>query len=121
MKKIYVGNLSFQTDESKLEGLFSPFGTIKSVAIIRDRFSGDSRGFGFVEMEDDAEADTAIERLNATEFEGRNLTVNEARPPQPRTGGGFRGSREGGGFRGGREGGGGFRGDRDGGRRDYNR
>lgn len=112
MKKIYVGNLSFQTDEPKLEGLFAPFGAIKSVAIIRDRFSGDSRGFGFVEMENDAEADTAIERLNAAEFEGRNLTVNEARPPQSRTGGGFRS---------GREGGGGSRGERDGGRRDYSR
>lgn len=136
MKKIYVGNLSFQTDESKLEGLFAPFGAIKSVAIIRDRFSGESRGFGFVEMENDDEAATAIERLNSTEYEGRNLTVNEARPPQPKTGGGgFRGGREGGGFRGGGGGGGGFRGGREGsggfrggreggregGRREYNR
>lgn len=140
MKKIYVGNLSFQTDEAKLEALFTPFGSVKSAAIIRDRFSGDSRGFGFVEMEDDTEAQAAIDALNSTQFEGRSLTVNEARPPAPKTGGGgFRGgNREGGGFRGGgggsgggyRGGGGGGyrggesggnRGEREGGRRDFNR
>ncbi|MBI3760099.1 MAG: RNA-binding protein [Deltaproteobacteria bacterium] len=146
LKKIYVGNLSFQTDETKLEALFTPFGAVKSAAIIRDRFSGDSRGFGFVEMDDDAQAQAAIDALNSTEFEGRNLTVNEARPPAPKTGGGgFRGgNREGGGggYRGGGGGGGyraggggygggggsrssgessGYRGGREGGRRDFNR
>jgi cold-inducible RNA-binding protein len=78
-KKLYVGNLSFQTTEDELNGLFSQFGPVESVTIINDRDTGRSKGFGFVVMET-AEADKAIEQLNGSEFNGRNLTVNEARP-----------------------------------------
>jgi cold-inducible RNA-binding protein len=78
-KKLYVGNLSFQTTEDELNGLFSQFGPVESVTIINDRDTGRSKGFGFIVMES-AEADKAIEQLNGSEFNGRNLTVNEARP-----------------------------------------
>jgi RNA recognition motif-containing protein len=78
-KKLYVGNLSFQTTEDELNGLFSQFGPVESVTIINDRDTGRSKGFGFVVMET-AEADKAIEQLNGSEFNGRNLTVNETRP-----------------------------------------
>ena len=78
-KKLYVGNLAFQTTEEELNGLFSQFGAVESVTIITDRDTGRSKGFGFVVMED-ADADKAIEQLNGSQLGGRNLTVNEARP-----------------------------------------
>ena len=94
-KKLYVGNLPFQTTEDELDGLFGQVGSVESVRIITDRDTGRSRGFGFVEMGDE-EADKAIEQLNGTELDGRALTVNEARPQSPRQGGG--GGRGGGGY-----------------------
>ena len=78
-KKLYVGNLAFQTTEEELNGIFSQFGAVESVTIITDRDTGRSKGFGFVVMED-ADADKAIEQLNGSQLGGRNLTVNEARP-----------------------------------------
>src|SRR5215831_14687761 len=78
-KKLFVGNLSFQTTESELDGLFTQVGAVESVTIINDRDTGRSKGFGFVVMEG-GDADKAIERFNGTEFNGRALTVNEARP-----------------------------------------
>jgi RNA recognition motif-containing protein len=78
--KIYVGNLPFSATEQELNDLFSPFGTVASVAIINDRDTGRSRGFGFVEMDDDGGARKAIEELDSQDFGGRRLTVNEARP-----------------------------------------
>ena len=100
-KKIFVGNLSFQTTESDLDGLFSPIGTVESVSIITDRMTGRSKGFGFVEMSDE-DADKAIAQLNGTQLGGRALTVNEARPMVKkefgdRGGRGDRGDRRGGG------------------------
>jgi len=77
--KLYVGNLPFTITESELESFFSKAGTVNSTKIIFDRFSGKSRGFGFVEMSSDEEAQKAISELNGSEFEGRNLVVNEAR------------------------------------------
>ena len=96
--RIYVGNLSFNTDEPQIEALFAPLGSVESVKLIRDHATGRSRGFGFVEMTDDA-GKTACEQLDQHEFEGRRLTVNEAKP-QERSGGGYAG--------GGRSNGGGF-------------
>jgi RNA recognition motif-containing protein len=84
--RLYVGNLSFQTDEPQLEQLFATIGTVESVRLVRDRDTGRSRGFGFVEI-DDAGGRTACETLNQQEFEGRRLTVNEARPQESRSGG----------------------------------
>jgi cold-inducible RNA-binding protein len=78
-KKLYVGNLAFQTTEEELNGIFSQFGAVESVTIITDRDTGRSKGFGFVVMED-ADVDKAIEQLNGSQLGGRNLTVNEARP-----------------------------------------
>ncbi len=78
-KKLYVGNLSFQTTEEELNSLFGQFGAVESATIINDRDTGRSKGFGFVVMED-ADAEKAITQLNRSEFNGRNLTVNEARP-----------------------------------------
>src|SRR6185295_13558513 len=78
-KRLYVGNLSFQTTEEDLNGLFSQFGAVESVTIITDRDTGRSKGFAFVVMEE-ADATKAIEQLNGSQFGGRNLTVNEARP-----------------------------------------
>jgi cold-inducible RNA-binding protein len=78
-KKLYVGNLAFQTTEEELNGIFSQFGAVESVTIITDRDTGRSKGFGFVVMED-ADAEKAIEQLNGSQLGGRNLTVNEARP-----------------------------------------
>ena len=78
-KKLYVGNLSFQTTESDLDGLFAQVGAVESVTIINDRDTGRSKGFGFVVM-GDQDADKAIEQFNGKEFNGRALTVNEARP-----------------------------------------
>jgi len=95
--RIYVGNLSFNTDESTVEQLFAPLGAVESVKLIRDHATGRSRGFGFVEMADDA-GKAACEQLDQHEFEGRRLTVNEAKP-QERTGGYAGGGRSnGGGF-----------------------
>lgn len=103
-KKIYVGNLSFQATEDQVRGLFTEFGNIESLAMINDRDTGRFRGFAFVEMEDSA-ANAAINALNGKEFDGRELTVNEARPREERSSGG------GGGYRGGGSGGGNRRND----------
>jgi cold-inducible RNA-binding protein len=89
-KKIYVGNLSFQTTESDITDAFSGFGAVESVSIITDRDTGRSKGFGFVQMAE-ADADKAISTLNGTELGGRSLTVNEARPMVKRDSGGFGG------------------------------
>jgi len=102
-KKIYVGNLSFQATEDQVRDLFSEFGNIESIAMITDRETGRFRGFAFVEMEDSA-ANAAIKALNGKQVGDRELTVNEARPREERSGGG------GGGYRGGSGGGGGYRG-----------
>jgi RNA recognition motif-containing protein len=96
-KKLYVGNLAYSVDNQSLEMLFSQFGTIRSADVIMDRSTGQSKGFGFVEMEDAGEADAAIEALNGKEHEGRSLNVNEARPREPRSGGGGGGGGYGGG------------------------
>jgi len=85
-KKIYVGNLSFQTTESDLSDLFNAFGAVEAVSIITDRDTGRSKGFGFVSMDSEA-ADKAIAQFNGTDFNGRALTVNEARPMVKREGG----------------------------------
>ncbi len=77
---IYVGNLNFKVTESDLEGLFKEYGTIGSVKIISDKYSGRSKGFGFVSMDDNEEANKAIEGLNGTTLQDREMTVNEARP-----------------------------------------
>src|SRR3954469_7560840 len=106
-RKIYVGNLSYNVTSSDLEQLFSPHGQVQSAEVIQDRESGRSKGFGFVEMGSDEEATAAINALNGAEHDGRNLTVNEAKPKEPRSGGGYGGG--GGGGRGGYGGGGGGR------------
>jgi RNA recognition motif-containing protein len=85
---IYVGNLPFEIDDAELERTFTPFGEVSSARVIQDRFSGRSRGFGFVEMADDTQADAAIQALNGKDFSGRPLTVNEAKPREDRGGGG---------------------------------
>jgi RNA recognition motif-containing protein len=111
-KKIYVGNLSFDTTDDKLNQLFATFGQVTSANVIMDRLTGRSRGFGFVEMENNAEADKAIAALNGKDVEGRALKVSEAQPREdkPRGGGGFGGGGGyGGGGGGGRRGGGGGR------------
>ncbi len=91
-QKMYVGNLSFQSTEGDLESLFAQVGEVESVRIITDRDTGRSRGFGFVEMSDENAA-KAIEQFNGTELDGRELTVNEARPQVRRDGGGGGGGR----------------------------
>jgi cold-inducible RNA-binding protein len=103
---IYVGNLSFDTTEDQLRQAFSAFGEVTSAAIIADKFSGESRGFAFVEMPEKSAAIAAISGLNGQELNGRTLNVNEARP---RTEGGGGRSGGGGGHRGGGSGGGGGR------------
>jgi RNA recognition motif-containing protein len=100
--KLYVGNMSFDTTESALSELFAPCGSVVSCNLIMDRFTNKSRGFGFVEMSSQAEATKAIAELNGKDFEGRALTVNEAKPREERSGGG-------GGYGGGGGGGGGRR------------
>jgi RNA recognition motif-containing protein len=102
---IYVGNLSFDAGEEDVRAQFEGFGQITSVAIIKDKFTGRPRGFAFVEMAQDTEAQAAIAALNGKDFKGRPLTVNEARPRTENRGGGgggggFRGNRSGGGDRG---------------------
>ncbi len=116
--KLYVGNLSFSIDETSLQQMFSEFGSVTSAKIIMDRDSGRSKGFGFVEMSSAAEAQAAIQKMNGHEVEGRALTVNEARPQEPRNfgGGGGGGYGGGGGGRGGYGGGGGGGGGNRGGR-----
>jgi RNA recognition motif-containing protein len=101
-KKLYVGNLSYDTSDSKLQELFEEYGAVQSAQVIMDRETGRSKGFGFVEMGSDDEARAAINALNGKEVGGRALTVNEARPREERGGG-----RSGGGGRGGYGGGGG--------------
>lgn len=99
-KKLYVGNLSYNMDSASLGELFAPHGTVQSAQIITDRDTGRSKGFGFVEMGSEGEMHTAMSAMSGREIDGRTLTVNEAKPREPRTGGG-------GGY-----GGGGSRGDR---------
>ena len=99
-KKLYCGNLSYNVSNSDLEQIFGEFGTVQSAEVIMDRDTGRSKGFGFVEMGTEQEAQAAIAGVNGTEHDGRSLTVNEARPREARSGGG-------GGGRGGYGGGGG--------------
>ena len=104
-KRIYVGGLPFSTTEAEMNTLFATYGAVTSAKLITDRESGQSRGFGFIEMPNDAEAATAMEKLNGSDYGGRKLTINEARPMEARSsGGGDRGGRGGGG-RGGDRGG----------------
>src|SRR5688572_10364443 len=107
-KKLYVGNLSYGTSQSDLEAMFGAHGTVESAQIIMDRDTGRSKGFAFVEMKTDQEAQAAIQALSGKEVDGRALTVNEAKPREDRGGGGGRGG-SGGGGRGGYGGGGGRR------------
>ena len=99
-KKLYVGNLSYNTTEAQVRDLFAGVGEVSSVTLITDRDTGRPKGFGFVEMASDADAQEAIKRFNGYSLDNRNLTVNEARPREERSGGG-------GGFGGGSRGGGG--------------
>ena len=92
-KKLYVGNLGYSVSSSDLEQLFTAHGTVASAQVIEDRSTGQSKGFGFVEMGSDAEAQAAITALNGQDHGGRALTVNEAKPRAPRTGGGYGGGR----------------------------
>ena len=112
--KLYVGNLSFQTSSEDLQQLFAQAGTVESASVVEDRDTGRSRGFGFVEMASKEDGEKAIQQFNGTDLNGRNLTVNEARPREDRGNrgggggrGGFGGNRGGGGGRGGYGGGGG--------------
>jgi len=91
-KKLYVGNLTYGVTDSALEQMFAPFGTVQSAQVIMDRETGRSKGFGFVEMTNDAEAQAAITALSGKQVEGRSLTVNEAKPREDRGGrGGYGG------------------------------
>ncbi len=103
-KRLYVGNLKYTVTSAQLQELFEQYGTVKTAQVLSDRETGRSRGFGFVEMDNDDEALAAIESLDGQDYDGRRLTVNEARPRTPGGGGGDGG----GGYRGG--GGGGYRG-----------
>jgi len=112
-KKLYVGNLAYSVRDNHLEQAFSAYGSVASAKVMMERDSGRSKGFGFVEMGSDSEALAAIEGLNGQSLEGRALTVNEARPMEPRSPGGFGGggggrSGGGGGYGGGGGGGGGY-------------
>ena len=110
-KKLYVGNLTYDVTDGALEQMFAAHGTVQSAQVIMDRDTGRSKGFGFVEMSSDQEAQAAIQALNGAEVDGRRLTVNEARPREERGGGrgGPGGGRGGSGGRGGYGGGGGRR------------
>jgi RNA recognition motif-containing protein len=114
--KLYVGGLSYSTTSESLREYFAQCGNVESATVITDRFSGQSRGFGFVEMATDAEAQTAIQKLNDQPFEGRRITVQPANSSGQRSGGGGGGRGGGGGFRSG-GGGGGFGGGGGGGQR----
>jgi len=123
-KKLYVGNLPYDVTDADLEQLFNQHGTVQSAQVIQDRMTGRSKGFGFVEMDSDQEAQAAINDLNGKDYGGRALTVNEAKPREPRSGGfgggggGGGGRRGGGGGYGGGGGGGGYGGGGGGGRRE---
>ena len=103
-KKLYVGNLGYNVTDADLSQMFAEHGTIESAVVIMDKMSGRSKGFGFVEMSSDQEAQAAIAALNGKEYDGRALTVNEAKPREERPGGGRRGGFGGGGGGGGRGG-----------------
>ena len=107
MTKMFVGGLPYAVDSKKLEEIFAQFGAVVSAQVISDRFTNQSKGFGFVEMSNDDEAQNAIKELNDSEVEGRRINVSVARPREERSGGGY------GGDRGGNRGGGGFGGGRD--------
>ena len=92
MKNIFVGNLSFGATEDALRSMFEAYGAVDRVNVVTDRDTGRARGFGFVEMSENAEADRAIAGLNGKELDGRALNINEARPKEDRGGGGFRGN-----------------------------
>ena len=96
-KRIYVGGLPYSATEEDLENLFSSHGTVRDASIISDRYTGQAKGFGFVEMDNDEDAERAIAALNGTQMGGRSLTVNEAKPREerPRGGGGYGGGNEG--------------------------
>jgi cold-inducible RNA-binding protein len=96
LKNIFVGNLSFGATEDAVRSLFEQYGTVDRVSIVTDRDTGRAKGFGFVEMSGDAEAERAINSLNGQELDGRNLTINEARPKEDRGGGGGFGGGRGG-------------------------
>ena len=98
-RKLYVGNLPYEVGEADLQTLFAQAGSVESVTAMRDQMTGRARGFAFVEMSTDEDAQKAINDLNSKEFGGRNLTVNEARPKAPRSGGGGGGYGGGGGSR----------------------
>ena len=104
-KKLYVGNLGYNVTDADLSQMFAEHGTIESAVVIMDKMSGRSKGFGFVEMSSDQEAQAAIAALNGKEYDGRALTVNEAKPREERPGGGRRGGFGGGGGGGGGRGG----------------
>jgi len=95
-KKLYVGNLSYTVNEDQLRTLFAQAGEISSVSVITDRYTGDSKGFAFVEMNTEEEAKEAIKRFNGYALDNRNLNVSEARPREERSGGGFNDRRSGG-------------------------
>jgi len=86
--KLYVGGLPYSVTDDRLQEIFTPHGTVESARVITDRMTGRSRGFGFVEMSSQAEAEEATKNLNGTDLEGRSLTVNEAKPQEQRSGGG---------------------------------
>lgn len=119
-KKLFVGGLSWDTTDASLSAFFAQAGSVATASVVMDKYTGKSRGFGFVEMATEEEAQKAVQQLSGQSLDGRPVTVNEARPQEPRTGGGGFGGGGGGGFRGGdrdRGGrGGGGRGDRGGGR-----
>ena len=92
-KRIYVGGLPYSVTEGDLENLFKGSGSVTSATVVSDRYTGQSKGFGFVEMSTDSESDAAIQSLNGTMLQGRTLVVNEAKPREDRNGGGSRGGR----------------------------
>ncbi len=96
-RKLYVGNLPYTVTESALSDKFAAYGTVESAKLITDRETGRSKGFGFIEMASDSEAQAAIEKVNGTDYDGRPMKVNEARPQEKRSGGGGRGGYGGGG------------------------